>query len=229
MSYTSTDDIAAYLGITISDSSTPSIDTVQSYIDQAESKIELITKAKYNSLTVNNVIVSYDSDTSNPSASSFDSSGIRRIPGNFDLIDLGFNNVWKIENLYFNAAMPFDTPDWVAKTIGVGGQAVLKNGRMQLIDPADSPRRGEYSMKVDVTYGVQDVPMQLKWVCTLMVSLQIMMGQQANHLTSSVGGLKIGDIEIKEPGTFTIGFIKTTQSMLQEELKALGDQNFYLI
>lgn len=227
-SYTSVDLVEAYLGIEISNTSTPKTSTVETYISWVSDEIDHRTKNKY-ALTEVTEIIDLNTDTMSTSANVSDGTPSYDLPYIMDIIQLQNKSVQEIKNVYFNEAHESETPIWTEKTVGWGGQAVLLNDSLNLIDPADSPRVGKAAIKVIYTYGKQVVPGFVEKLATRMVALEIMSGQQSNALTQGTGKIRVGDIEIDDPGAFSSTFIKQTQEQIDTYMAFLGTQNYYIV
>lgn len=229
MAYATTDDVAAYLGITIDGSSTPNTTTVSAYLDEASAWIDHITKTTYSSTTETDVIIDYSSDTTVTSAVNFDATGALNIPATPDRVKLPHKDVISLVSVYFNSVGSTTTPSWVEQDIGYGQDVILVNDTLQLLQPTNWPLKDIGSIKATYTRGRSSVPDVVKSVCVYMASLQIMEGAQASSLTESGGSIRIGDIQISDPSGFSTSFIKFTRDSLDKRLKELGTHNTYLI
>jgi hypothetical protein len=227
-SYTTVDLVESYLGLEISSTSTPSESTVERYIEWVSGEIDHVTKNQYGLETITEII-DINSDNGSTSANTSDVTGSIYLPYSMDLIALSKKSVQEIEAVWYNEALPSETPSWVAKTVGFGGQAVLNGNYLELIDPQDKPRIGAGSIKVTYTYGKQVIPSFVEKLATRMVALEIMSGQQSSSLTQGTGRIRVGDIEIDDPGMFSSNFIKQTEDSITKYMGLLGIQNYYLI
>lgn len=228
MGYTTVDLVEAYLGLEISSTSTPSESTVERFIEWASGEIDHVTKNQYGLETATEII-DLNSDNGSTSANTSDTTGSTRLPYAMDLVALANKPVQEIESVWYNDAYPYDTPVWTEKVVGFGGQVVLNGNYLELIDPQDKPRIGAGAIKVTYTYGKQVVPSFVEKLATRMVALEIMTGQQSSSLTQGTGRIRVGDIEIDDPGTFSSTFIKQTEDSITKYMGLLGVQNYYLI
>jgi hypothetical protein len=229
MVYTTTDMVADYLGITIDDSSSPSTSQVEKYIDWATSEIEHVTKANFEARKVYTEYLDINSDVSTTSADLSDVTGALNLPYNYDMFPLNKTPVIELISVYYNNEPASAEPSWIQKTIGLGGDVVLSGDNLKLISVTSSPRIGTNSIKVSYYYGRDTVPGIVEKICVRKVALEIMTGQQSNALTQGTGKIKVGDIEIEDPGSFTTSFIKQTSDEMDKYLNLLGTQNYYLV
>jgi hypothetical protein len=229
MAYTTSANISAYLQTTIDTSSTPTSTTVDLWITEADDEINHITKTTFEDVTFTNEILALNSDYASTSAQSNDGTGAYNQPARWDLVALPFKNLLTITAVEFNTAGATDVPVWVAATIGYGGDVILNGDNLQLIGGANVPYKQIASIRVSGTYGSASVPPFVQKLATRMVALEYIASVQSNEVSSGGGGIRVGDIEIKEPGSFTQSFINSTRDYIEEKLKQLGTNNVYLI
>jgi len=229
MAYSNVANVSAFLQITIDGTTTPSDTTVTSWIAEVDDEINRVTKSVFETTTVTDKIISTNSDTGFISATSFDGTGAYNQPGTRDQIQLPNNKILTLDAVAYNESADGETESWVDLTIGHGKQCVLVDNYIKILEsglPIPSQFTG---MKVTYTHGNATVPGFVQKLATRMTVLAYNESGLANEITSGGGSIRVGDIEIDEPGSFTQTYIDTLNEWVDIKLRQLGTNNVYVI
>jgi hypothetical protein len=226
MAYADAQDVLDYLGIEETDLNI-SLDVIDDSLEAAKDWIDHITQTTYADVDVLDEVIDFTSDTTHPSAASFDSTSPLRLPAYPDLIALPHNNVIQLEDVFFNRAVPGETPEWEEQNIGTNVR--LHKGCLQIIKPTFYPRDGIASIKASYIIGKTAIPAYVKRLSILMAARDIIQGAQSSTGTAEGGSIRVGDLQINEPSNFSLGLLKATQDEIDAKLAMLGTHNTYLI
>jgi hypothetical protein len=229
MVYTTIALVASYLQTTIDGSSTPSSTEVQEWIDEVEDEINHITKQQFEEITVTNQVLSANSDTSRMSANQHDRTPSWELPAGNDEIILPEQNITSLDVFEVNLSPDGVTPDWSALDIGDDGDVKLIGNRVSFLTSNFVIRPQKVSVRVSYKYGRTSVPKFVQKLATRMVALQYIQSGLANEVSGGGGSIRVGDIQITEPGRFSQEFVMQTQKDVEWYLNKLGTHNVYLI
>lgn len=229
MAYTNIANVSAFLRITIDGSSTPSADDVTTWIEEVDDEIDRITKSTFESTTVTDQIISTDSDSGFMSAQSFDGTGAYEQPATKDMIQIPQHKILTLDAVAYNRAVDGADEDWVDLTIGHGEQCVLSDNFIKILESGLYIPRRHTGLKISYTYGNDSVPAFVQKLATRMVALTYNESGLANEITSGGGSIRVGDIEIDEPGSFTQSYVDTVQEWVNIKLGQLGTNNVYVV
>lgn len=229
MAYTNVANISAYLRTTIDSSTTPSQTQVEQWIAEADNEIDRITKSTYETTTVTDEIIPTNSYNSSISNQSFDDTGAYNQPAPSDKIGIGKKNVLTLTAVAYNTAADGETPVWEDLTIGHGSDCVLDGDNIKILKQGLIILRRHTGLKISYTYGADSVPAFVAGLATKMTALSYMNSGLSNEVSGGGGSIRVGDIQITEPGAFSQAFIKSSQDWVDNKLKQLGVNNVYII
>ena len=228
MSLTTVANVSEYLQQTIDGTTTPTSTTVQTWIDEVSDEIEHITKAKFEVNTVTEQILAINSDTTRTSGNAIDSKGdYQPIPR--DEIILPNTNIIGLISVEINTVSDSEEPVWSALTIGYGGDVILVGNRISILKSGFAIRVQKAGIRVTYTYGSSTVPGFVQKIATRMVVLDHLNSSVASDASGGGGDIRVGDIEIQEPGRFTQDYVDSVQGWVDKKLRQLGTHNVYLI
>lgn len=222
MALTSVDNVSVYLQQTIDGSSTPSSTTVSTWIDEVTDEIQHITKQKFEVNTVTDKVLAVNSDNTIASANQFDGTQFYNLPTKRDVIILPHDNIIALTKFEINTASDSETPSWTELTIGYGGDVILDGNRVSFIGTGFVVKSQKVSIRVSYTHGQSTVPDFVQKLATRMVALEYLNSSTASDVADGGGGIRVGDIEIREPGRFTQDYIQSVESWVDKKLKQLG-------
>jgi hypothetical protein len=226
MAYATHQDVLDYLGITEADLSIDT-DVIDDSLDAAKEWIDHLTQTTFEQVTITNEVIDFTTDSSHPSAASFDATSPLRLPAYPDLISLPHNNVISLDAVAFNTAVPGDTAVWETQTVGT--HVRLHKNCIQIIKPTVYPRDGVNAIRASYKIGKTATPAHVKRLSILMAARDIIQGAQSTTGTAEGGSIRVGDLQINEPSNFSLGLLKATQDEITAKIEMLGTHNTYLI
>jgi len=222
MTLTSIANVSSFLRTPIDGTTTPSEAEVTEWIEEVSDEIEHITKQKFEENTVADLILPFDSDQTSTSASSFDKTGAYNLPAPRDEIFLPFESVLTLTKFEVNTVSDDSTPVWVEKTIGYGGDVVLDGNRITALSHNLVILAQKGSVRVSLTHGKATVPKFAQKLATRMTALSYLNSGISNDVTGGGGDIRVGDIQIGEPGKFSQDYIDSVEEWVNVKLGQLG-------
>jgi len=229
MSLTSTANVSDYLQTTIDGSSTPSSTVVDRWVDEVSDEIQHITKQTFQTVTVTDKILPINSDNTVASANSVDVTESWDLPAGRDLIILPHTNIISLDKFEINTVGDSETPVWEELTIGYGGDVVLRDDKIVVLSSNLVIKAQNASIRVGYTYGESSVPGFVQKIATRMVALEYVKSGLSSEVSSGGGNIRVGDIQITEPGRFSQSYVDTEQEWIDMKLRQIGTHNVYLI
>ena len=186
MAYTDINKVSAQLGgITISSSSTPSSSDFLTWIDEADSEINLRTGNLYSSTLVSSEEYDWDND----------GDYILRLDNTFSTVS----------ELLYSSEAAGSTPVWVSKTENVDFYTYGDNGEIEFIPSQFKPISGKRRFMVSYVKGSSSVPGYIQRLSTLMVAQRAVQTQVQNQAYANSGGdIQVGIIKIGSPSAFSM-------------------------
>jgi len=192
-----------------SSSTTPSLDTVNDWIEQAESEINKKTGIDYTQSSVSDEVYDWD----------------------------GFDNILRVDNiagsltLEYNDQLAGDTPNWVEKTEDTDYYLYDDSNEVEFVSSNFKPLRGKKRFRLSYTKGFSEVPGVVQRLATLLVSQRVVHSVIQNQAINSSGGdIKVGIIEIGSPSKFSVSSYQNTSKEIDRLFdKVIGSFKTYRI
>lgn len=206
--YTSATLVEAQLRATsvYSSSTTPTLDQVNTWIQEESRAIELMSGEVFSSTTESSVYLDYDG------------SGILRLP---------HPNILSITTFKYNINPETQAVSLVDFEEGHGRNYLLygDEGEVEFINGANStnkyvPSEGKKRFIVAYTRGYSDVPLEIQRLATLMVAKRVVLSQISSQANTEGGAISVGTIRIEDPSLFSLSYIKS----LTAEIDSLREQ-----
>ena len=189
MAYTTVALVSAELnGVSITTSSTPSSSTVENWIAEVDSEIDLRTGQSWTSTTVSDEVYDYDGS------------------GYLMLLHAPVLSVSTAS--YETNGIGADSESWTDLTEGRTEDYIvyLSDGE---IDFHKTVSAGKQNFKITYTYGYTSVPSYIQRLATLMV-VQRFIGAGVNSSAKDEGGsISVGDISISDPSNFSSDYVRS--------------------
>lgn len=179
MAYTDSDLVSAELnGVTISGTTTPSDDTVDTWIAESESEINTRTGKVWESVTVSNEIVDYDG------------SNYLRFPS---------APLVSVTSIEYNANPNGEAADWteIASSTYI---TYLADGEVKFV--TDLPPAGLQRIRLNYVKGYSSVPAHIQRLATLMVAKRFISSVVQGDAKEQGGSVTVGNISIGDPTGF---------------------------
>lgn len=179
MAYTTTDLISAELnGVVIDGASVPNSTTVDNWITESDSEIDVRTGKSWSSVVVADEVVDYDG------------SLYVRFPS---------APLLSITSIEYNENALDETPSWV--TIDSGDYIVyLEDGEIKFV--ANSPSAGLQSLRLNYIKGYTTVPAYVQRLSTLMSAKRFIQSVVFADSKEQGGSVTVGNISISDPTNF---------------------------
>lgn len=193
-----------------SSTTTPTLDTVNTWIEQTSREIDSLTNNIFTSTTATSTYLDYD--------------------GN-GLLILPYSPVISV-TLRYNRSTPNVTPEWITLESGFGYNYLLydSEGEIEFINGNDAtvkivPLKGSKRFCADITYGVTTIPSFIQKLATLMVAKEVIISQIHSQANEEGGDIQVGTIRIGDPSLFSINAVKSFNDEI-ESLKKNIDTKF---
>lgn len=200
MTYTYVDLVSDELNsLEIGTSTSPSINTVKRWIEDADSEINLRTGKIWSSQTATSAVLDYDG------------TGYIKLPHS---PVISISNLW-----YENHGLGADSENWTALTEGRTNDYILyvMDAEIELI--ATVPF-GKQNIMVTYTYGYANTPAYITRLATLIVAKRVIMATINKSAQGEGGSVTVGNISITDPSNFSAGYVKD----LTKEIDSIYDR-----
>lgn len=188
MTYTYVDLVSDELnGLEIGTSTTPSINTVKKWIEDADSEIELRTGKVWASQTTTSSLLDYDG------------SGYLKLPHS---PVISVSNLW-----YEDQGLGADSENWTALTEGRTNDFILyvMDSEIEFISTVPA---GKQNICITYTYGYANTPAYITRLATLIVAKRVIMATINKSAQGEGGSVTVGNISITDPSNFSVGYIR---------------------
>lgn len=88
------------------------------------------------------------------------------------------------------------------------------------------PGSGVRNVRITGTYGFDEVPLMIRSLTTSIASLEVLKTAVADSANSSGGSVKVGPIEIDEPGSSSLSTVQELQSDINTRLDKIGGSRY---
>ena len=204
MAYTTIQDVSnALKGLSITSTTTPDIDTVNSWILENDSWIDEMT----GKLWASNVVTSAYLD--------YDGSGILHLP-HYPIIS--------VEELkYETQGLGADTAEWSTLTEGRTNDFIIYKDEGDIKFFGDNTPSGGYqNINISYTHGMSSTPLYIKRLSTLMTAKQVISATINSQAQEEGGAVSVGNISVSDPTIFQVNFVKSMNDEIESILKKLG-------
>jgi hypothetical protein len=193
-----------------SSSTTPTLSSVNNWINEESALINLMTHEIYSSTTVSSTYVDYDG------------SGILRFP-HAPLIS--------ITSIEYNVYGEGLASSWVALTEGIDknyisyldeGEACFVSGVNVTVNVL--PRAGKQRLRLSYVYGYNTVPTEIQRLCTLMVAKRVIMSLINSQANSEGGEIQVGTIRVADPSNFSPNYVKAMTEEIRQAQMDMGSK-----
>lgn len=202
MSYTTLNLIEAELKLTagsINASSLPSSTIVTSWIEDAESQVNVSTGNLYSSTLVSSEVFDWDNI----------GDGLLRIPPYIS-----------ITSLEYNEEAAGDTPVWTAKTENTDFYTYPEEGEIEFISGNFAPVSGKKRFRLTYVKGASSVPANIRQATTMLVANRLVSAVTANQAYEQSGGsVQVGTIKIEDPSAFSLNAYRNREELVKQFLK----------
>jgi len=183
MAYTSEANVEALLGITITDSTTPTSTQVTTLISWADAWIDSYTGRKYAKTGITDEIYASEPTRDFLSGDEWEGSPVL------------FLDHWPIiaMTLQRNTGSAA-SPSWEELTEDTDFTVDKKTGRVDFHQ--NKPQPIKRAVKVTYDYGVSSVPSEIAYLSTILVGLMVLMAKQGSVNIEDVSSIALGDLRI---------------------------------
>jgi len=214
MTYTNITNVSAELnGMTLNSSSVPTSSTVEGWITEAESNINLVTGQVWSSTVVG---------SSSPEYNDYDGSGSIFLRG-FPIISID-----KFE--YESNGINGETENWVELEEGrtSNKQFIVYPDEAELqFHGTPRPLYGFQNTRVQYTYGYETVPTSITHLASKIVAKRVIESVTNGSASTEGGSLSVGTISISDPTNFGINRLKNIQSEIDDLYRSVGTMKTY--
>jgi len=185
-------------GVTIGSTTVPSSTTVENWISEVESEINLRTGKIWTSSVVTDQILDYDG------------SGYIKLP---------VNPVLAVSTLsYEEKGLGASSESWVSLTEGRTNDYIfyVADGEIELTGKGDVPGRGKQNIKITYTKGYADVPSYIQRLATLMAARRFIQSVVQGTAKDEGGSITVGNISITDPSNFSAGQVRDMDKEIEE-------------
>ena len=210
MVYTYVDLVSAELNdLEIGSSTTPSINTVNMWIEDATADINLRTGKVWESTVATSVYLDYDG------------SGFLKFPEN-PLLTV-------TELKYEVNGLGADSVSWSTLTEGRTGNFItyVLDGEIEFFGDYIPPK-GYQNICVSYTYGYATTPAYITRLATLLVASRVIKATINASAQGEGGSVTVGNISITDPSNFSVGYIKDMKSEIDDIYKRIGTTNVFV-
>lgn len=191
-----------------SSSTTPSLETVNNWIDEESALLESMTDEVFSSVAATNILIDYDG------------CGILRVP----IIPL-----ISVQTLQYNENSHNEAASWVTLQEGNGYNysVYADEGELEFISGTlatnkITPRAGKKRFKLSYTYGYSPVPSEIQRLVTLMVAKRVINSLISSQANSEGGDIQVGTIRVSDPSSFSVNYIKSLNNEIETSLANIG-------
>lgn len=229
--YCSVADVEAYLGETLTTSSTPTIAQVTDFIERAEKEIDDLVGTSYTTQTATNELHDFDQ------WSVFVKEPQLAQVGRFDNWNIPIKNVFKVNNgpiisvtsIYVNQGTT-QTPDWKLLTEGTDFIVYKDEATIALIRSDALPVEDWQGIKLTYTYGHATVPLTIEKLCTLMAVKEALRVKQSSSSFQNMDDITIESISISKSTGQSVQLLRDIQSEIDKILDTIvGKINYYIV
>ena len=189
-----------------SESTYPNLDTVNEWITQAESEIDMRTGNSYSQTSVTDKVFDWE----------------------------GFDNILRTEDVMSSVVLSYndqaagETPSWTLKTEDIDYYVYGDVGEVEFVPSKFKPLSGKKRFKLSYTKGSSSVPAVIERLCTLMVSQRVVQSVIQEQAYSNSGGeVQVGTIKVGNPSNFSVeGFKKNNEEIERLFRLVVGDRKF---
>ncbi len=185
-------------GQTIDSSSTPSSTTVESWISQVESEIDMRTGKTWSSTAITDELIDYDG------------SGYIKLP---------YAPIISISALSYNTESLSGTASYTSLTSGIGNDYIFypKDGQVQLINT--NVPAGLQRVKWSGVIGYATVPSYITSLATKMVANRYADATLNGSLSEEGGSVTVGNISITDPSQFSLSATNSRRAEIDNIFK----------
>lgn len=202
MAYTTIDLIEAELKLTagsINASSLPSSTIVASWVEDAESQVNVATGNLYSSTLESSVVFDWDN------------------VGDYILRVTPFISITSLE---YSEEAAGDAPVWTAKTEDTDFYTYPEEGEIEFITGNFSPISGKKRFRLTYTTGASSVPANVRQATTMLVANRMVSVVAANQAYEQSGGsVQVGTIKIEDPSAFSLNAYRSREELVKQFLK----------
>jgi len=194
----------------ISSSTTPSLNDVNNWIEEASAEVDARTGLSFgNELFIDKV---------------FDWEG------NDNLLRLPFEIV-SVSSLYYNGEAAGEAPVWVPKIVDSDFFVYGDSGEIEFNLSKFKPLPGRKRFKVSGVKGKSSVPVIIQRLTTLLVANRFIESVIANQAFSNSGGdVQVGTIKVGNPSTFSVSAVNSNVAEINRLFdKVIGSFKAYRI
>jgi hypothetical protein len=196
-------------GLTINSSTIPSSTSVQTWISQADSQINMRTGKVWESTVASSVL--------------FDSNGTRY----FRFPQAPVISISTFE--YEQNGLGAESESWVSLTEGRNEDYILyvMDGEIQFTGKSVYPVYGKQNIRTTYTYGYSTTPAYIQRLSTLMVASRIIETIINDSASEGGGSVTVGNISITDPGTFGVSYLNSMKEEMASLWNEIGDTEVY--
>jgi len=206
MAYTTVDLVSAELnGMTIGSTTTPTSTTVETWIAQADSEINIKTGRVWESSVV--------------AAELFDHDGTSY----FKFPEAPIISVSTFE--YETGGLGADSASWSTLTEGRTSDFILyvTDGELKFTGKSATPGYGKQNVRATYTKGYATTPPYINRLATLIVSKRVVETVINDSASDGGGSVSVGNISITDPSNFGISHLRQMEQEIGESYKTAGD------
>ncbi len=230
MAYTTTDKVSAFLGETLSATTTPTSAQVEEFITRAEQEINYETGTNYTEETTTNELYDYDKHTV------FHKEPQLYQIGRVDHIYAPIKNVFKLNNYPIISVTKLEvnrgttqTADWKTLTEGTDFIVYKDEGTIALIRTDALPVEDWQSIRISYTHGHTTVPAIIERLATLMVAKEVIRAKQVTSSYTSIDSISIESISITKSTRESVELLRSIQDEIDLLMTKIGSINQWII
>lgn len=193
-----------------SSTTTPSLDTVNRWIEEDSRLIELKTGKVFGSTTESSTYFDYDG------------CGLFRFPE---------SPISSITELLYNVYSNGLEPSWIALEEGFDKNFILyqDEGEIEFISGQNSthkitPKSGSKRFCVTYVHGYSNVPSHIQKLATLLVAKRVIFSLMSSQGNTEGGNIQVGTISVTDPGSYSVSYMKSLNEEIDRIYRDIGQE-----
>ncbi len=204
--YTTVSNVSEELNaFSISDTTTPNIDTVTTWIEQASRMIDLHTHQVWGSTVATEETHDYDG------------------AGEFQTYHspiLAVDSLYKEVNGVGGTSISWEELE-EGRIDGKDFYYYADEGDV-VFHGSDKPKAGRQSLKISYTYGYTNTPLEIVQISTKIVAKRVINSVINGSASSEGGAVSVGTISVSDPSTFSLTRVKEMDSEIKSLYSDIG-------
>lgn len=186
----------------------PSLDTVNTWIEEESRYIDILTNQVYSSTTVSSCYVDYNGD---------------------DVLRFPHAPLISITKVEYNVHSTGANPSWVQLTEGFDKNFIsyLPQGEIEFINGVNAtvkctPVSGTKRFRLSYVYGTSTIPLDIQKLATLLVTKRVLLSLASSQANTEGGSIQIGTIQITDPTSYGISYISNLGKEIDDYVAKIG-------